>query len=36
MLGGARDDARIAYGQNRSELETIVSDYLLREQTTVG
>jgi nitric oxide reductase NorD protein len=36
MLGGARDDARIAYGQIVSELETIVSDYLLREQTTVA
>jgi len=36
MLGGARDDARIAYGQIVSELETIVSDYLSREQTTVA
>ena len=36
MLGGAREDARIAYGQIVSELETIVSDYLLREQTTVA
>jgi hypothetical protein len=36
MLGGARDDARIAYGQVVSELETIVSEYLLREQTTVA
>lgn len=36
MLGGARDDARIAYGQIVSELETIVSDYLAREQTTVA
>jgi nitric oxide reductase NorD protein len=36
MLGGARDDARIAYGQIVSELETIVSDYLFREQTTVA
>jgi hypothetical protein len=36
MLGGARDDARIAYGQIVSELETIVSEYLLREQTTVA
>ena len=36
MLGGARDDARIAYGQIVSELEMIVSDYLLREQTTVA
>ncbi len=36
MLGGARDDARVAYGQIVSELETIVSDYLSREQTTVA
>jgi hypothetical protein len=36
MLGGARDDARIAYGQVVSELETIVSEYLLREETTVA
>ncbi len=36
MLGGARDDARIAYGQIVSELETIVSEYLVREQTTVA
>ncbi len=36
MLGGARDDARTAYGQIVSELETIVSDYLVREQTTVA
>jgi hypothetical protein len=36
ILGGARDDARIAYGQVVSELETIVSEYLLREQTTVA
>ena len=36
MLGEAREDARIAYGQIVSELETIVSDYLLREQTTVA
>lgn len=36
MLGGARDDARIAYGQIVSELETIVSEYLLREETTVA
>ena len=36
MLGGALDDARHAYGQIVSELETIVSDYLLREQTTVA
>ena len=36
MLGGAREDARIAHGQIVSELEMIVSDYLLREQTTVA
>ena len=36
MLGGARDDTRIAYGQIVSELETIVGEYLLREQTTVA
>ena len=36
MLGGAREDARMAYGQIVSELETIVSEYLLREQTTVA
>ena len=36
MLGGARDDARIAYGQIVSELETIVSEYLTREQSTVA
>ncbi|HXC69027.1 MAG TPA: VWA domain-containing protein [Pyrinomonadaceae bacterium] len=36
MLGGALDDARLAYGQIVSELETIVSEYLLREQTTVA
>lgn len=36
MLGGARDDARMAYGQVVSELETIVSEYLLREETTVA
>ena len=36
MLGGARDDARVAYGQIVSELETIVSEYLSREQTTVA
>ena len=28
MLGGAREDARMAYGQIVSEIETIVSDYL--------
>jgi hypothetical protein len=36
MLGGALDDARNFYSQIVSELETIVSDYLLREQTTVA
>ena len=35
MLGGARDDARMAYGQIVSELETIVSDYLSRAHTTL-
>src|SRR5262249_40594507 len=29
MLGGAREDARLAYGQIVSELETVVSEYLL-------
>jgi nitric oxide reductase NorD protein len=36
MLGGAREDARMAYGQIVSELETVVNDYLSREQTTVA
>jgi hypothetical protein len=36
MLGGAREDSRLAYGQIVSELETIVSEYLLREQTSVA
>jgi len=36
MLGGARDDARLAYGQIVSELETIVSEYLSRDETTVA
>src|ERR1044072_1368251 len=36
MLGDARDDARAAYGQVVSELETIVSDYLVRELATVA
>ena len=36
MLGGARDDARVAYGQIVSELETIISEYLSREHTTVA
>ena len=36
MLGGARDDARNYYSQIVSELETIVSEYLSREHTTVA
>ena len=36
MLGGALDDARNYYRQIVSELETIVSEYLSREQTTVA
>ncbi len=36
MLGGAREDARMAYGQIVSELETIVSEYLRHDQTTVA
>ena len=36
MLGGALEDARTYYGQVVSELETIVSDYLVREETTVA
>lgn len=36
MLGGAREDARAAYGQIVSELETIVSEYLSDEQATVA
>ncbi|HJP90730.1 MAG TPA: VWA domain-containing protein [Pyrinomonadaceae bacterium] len=36
MLGGARDDARMAYGQIISELETIVSEYLSRTHTSVA
>jgi nitric oxide reductase NorD protein len=36
MLGGAREDARAAYSQVVSELETIVGDYLVRERTTVA
>ena len=36
MLGGARDDARNFYGQIVSELETIVTEYLSREHTTVA
>ena len=36
MLGGAREDARLAYGQVVSELETIVSEYLSRDETSVA
>src|SRR5689334_7631746 len=36
MLGGAREDARTFYSQVVSELETIVGDYLVREQSTVA
>jgi hypothetical protein len=36
MLGGALEDARLAYSQIVSELETIVGDYLVRDQTTVA
>ncbi|HEV2834772.1 MAG TPA: VWA domain-containing protein [Pyrinomonadaceae bacterium] len=36
MLGGARDDARQAYGQIVSEIETIVSDYLSDANATVA
>src|SRR4030095_15097894 len=36
MLGGALDDARTYYAQIVSELETIVSDYLVRDETTVA
>ncbi|HEY8410381.1 MAG TPA: VWA domain-containing protein [Pyrinomonadaceae bacterium] len=36
MLGGAREDARLAYGQIVSELESIVSEYLTRDKTTVA
>lgn len=36
MLGGAREDARLAYGQIVAELETVVSEYLSREETTVA
>src|SRR5215213_486571 len=36
MLGGAREDARLAYGQIISELETVVSEYLSRDATTVA
>ena len=36
MLGGAREDARAAYGQIVSELETIVSEYLSDANATVA
>src|SRR5689334_5798155 len=36
MLGGAREDARLAYGQIVSELETIVGEYLTRDESTVA
>jgi hypothetical protein len=36
MLGGAREDARLAYGQIVSEIESIVGEYLSREETTVA
>jgi hypothetical protein len=36
MLGGALEDARTYYAQIVSELETIVSDYLVREESTVA
>src|SRR5215213_5448240 len=36
MLGGARDDARQAYGQIVSELETIVGDYLSNADASVA
>ncbi|HEU5130447.1 MAG TPA: hypothetical protein VFT26_00045, partial [Pyrinomonadaceae bacterium] len=36
MLGGAREDSRLAYGQIVSELESIVGEYLLRDHTTVA
>ncbi len=36
MLGGAREDARLAYGQIVSEIETIVGEYLSRDATTVA
>jgi hypothetical protein len=36
MLGGAREDARLAYGQIVSEIETVVSEYLSRDATTVA
>jgi hypothetical protein len=36
MLGGAREDARLAYGQIVSEIESIVGEYLSRDKTTVA
>lgn len=36
MLGGAREDARQAYGQIVSEVETIVSEYLSQPNATVA
>jgi len=36
MLGGAREDARLAYGQIVSEIESIVGEYLLRAETSVA
>ena len=36
MLGGAREDARLAYGQIVSEIESIVGEYLSRDETTVA
>ena len=36
MLGGAREDARLAYGQIVSEIETIVTDYLSDPEATVA
>jgi hypothetical protein len=36
MLGGARDDARQAYGQVVSEIELIVADYLANAEATVA
>ena len=36
MLGGAREDARLAYGQVVSEIETIVSEYLSDGKATVA
>ena len=36
MLGGARDDARQAYGQVVSEIELIVADYLSNAEASVA